>query len=364
MKTKKNNFDNNIIKIFRQDQKNLESKIYKVHDDIMKNIAIPVAKDLSALNKPEPDCDNEQAYCGILSGAYGKLMMIPRTELQTDIESLHIEKEKEESDQKMKVLQEQYNEKKNKLRLKIRKVEEQDNTLLKKEQRAKRTDILLGLMILIDMLLSSTALQALGYSLVASYLIGFGIGCGIFFISKHIPAIIRKGRTIWQQRAIALALFAGLATIFYVLGIFRSATLNDTALISNDNWPFYFMCLNMFFVLVATAANAFAALTPMERQLLDEWKIAKEEKETLEKQTEEIQQKIQILREEQNRNELSRRQLLMYAKDIQMLIQQLYEEAYKTFMSTNLIHRSDGKVPSFYSNQIPKLPSFYKDIEI
>lgn len=363
MKTKKNKLDNT-IQVFRQQEKEVEKVLYKAHDDIMKNIAIPTAKDLAAINKPESKCNNEQAYLGILSGAYGKLMMIPRTELQTEIENLHIEKEKEETVEKMKILEEQYEEKKNKLRLKTRAVEEQDNTLLKKERRAKRTDILLALMILVDMLLSSAALQALGYSLIASYGIGLGIGFGIFFISKYIPTLIRKGKTIWQQRFIAIAIFLGLATVFYVLGVFRSTTLDNDSVISKDYWPLYFMSLNLFFVLVATIANAFTALTSLERQLIDKWRIAKEEKEQLEKETQELQDKIQTLREEQNRNELSRKQLLLYAKDIQLLIQQLYEEAYKTFMSTNLIHRSDGKVPLFYSHPIPKLPSFYKDLEL
>lgn len=363
MKKSKKSVDNT-IQVFRQQEKEVEKLLYKAHDDIMKNTVLSTAKDLAAINKPEPDCNNEQAYCGILSGAYGKLMMIPRTELQTEIEYLHIEKEKEETVEKMKILEEQYEEKKNKLRLKTRAVEEQDNTLLKKENRAKLTDVLLALMILVDMLLSSAALQALGYSLIASYGIGLGIGVGIFFISKYIPTLIRKGKTISQQRFIAIAIFLGLATVFYVLGVFRSTTLDASSVISEDLWPFYFMCLNLFFVLVATIANAFTALTSMERQLIDTWRIVKQEKEELEKQTQELQDKIQDLREEQNRNELSRKQLMMYAKDIQLLIQQLYEEAYKTFMSTNLIHRSDGKVPLFYSHPIPKLPSFYKDLEL
>lgn len=363
-KNKKKEVDNNIIKVFRQEQKKLEGLIYKAHDDVMKNIALPTAKDLAALNKPEADCDSEQAYCGILSGAYGKLMMIPRTELQTQIETLHIEKEKEESEQKIEVLQEQHDEKKNKLRIKTREVEDLDNRILKKESRAKRTDWLLGGMILIDMLLSSTALQALNYSLVSSYIIGLGIGLGIFFISKYIPTIIRKGRTILQQRIIAASLFVGLCTIFYVLGIFRSATLDTSSVVSQSNWPFYFMCLNMFFVLVATAANAFTALTVQERQQLDNWRIAKEEKEVLEKEVHELQEKIQQLRKEQHHNELARRQLLMYAEDIQLLIQQLYEEAYKTFMSANLIHRTDAQVPAFFTHPIPKLPLFYRELPI
>ena len=113
-----------------------------------------------------------------------------------------------------------------------------------------------------------------------------------------------------------------------------------------------------------TAVSAFTALSKPERQTLDDWRIAKEEKEALEAETNALQQEIQALRVEQHHNELARKQLLMYAQDVQLLIQRLFEESYKTFRSTNLIHRSDGKVPQFFNDLIPTLPKFYKDLDL
>jgi hypothetical protein len=360
----RNKSENDLITVFRHRRKDMEEMLYKAHDGIMKDTVIPYAKDLAERNKPELESKSEQAYCGILSGAYGKLMMLPKTELQTDIETLHIVSDKEEAQRQLNVLHPELEAKQNKLRLKRREFEEKDSAHLKKHQRYQRKRFWLIFMILIDMLLSSSALQALGYPLLTSYIIGLGIGVGIFFIAEYLPNIIRKGRTRLQRRAIAITSFLGLATIFYVLGIFRSVSLDGTGYVGRDAWPFYFMCLNLFFVVVATAVSYFAKLSREERALLDQWQIAKNTAETLQQEVAELEDRITAITKEEKRSELARKQLLIYAQDIQQLIQQLFEEAFKTFMATNLNHRSDGKMPLFFEHDIPKLPVFFKDFKL
>jgi len=97
---------------------------------------------------------------------------------------------------------------------------------------------------------------------------------------------------------------------------------------------------------------------------LDEWKLKKEEAESLANDLSNIKSKMQSIRAKNAEAELTRKQLLLYAQDIQMLIQSYYEQSLRTFYSTNLIHRSDGKTPLCFSNEIAALPIFYNDLRL
>ena len=365
MKTKKVNKQDleNKMTIYRYQKKDLEDTLYKNHDVIMQDTAIPLGKDLAQRNKPEVNCATEQVYCGVISGAYNRMMMKSRTELQSEIEEHHLIADKKKFDDQCILLEKDLVEKQNDVRLCKRELEKCDNSLIKKEKRYKMIRWFLVFLILTDTLLSSVAMQSMGNSLLVSYFIGLGIGLGIFFISERIPEIIEKGNTRLQRRIITFSIFSVLGVLFYVLGIFRTINFTSNAY-GEGVKPVYFMALNLFFVLVATTVSYFSRPNKKEREILDLWKIKKEELEQLLVQENNLKISIQSLKDTQMSNELSRKQLLIYAKDIQQLIQHFYEEAQKTFMSTNLIHRSDGKIPKFFSDAIPKLPLFYNDLKL
>lgn len=356
--------NDNKMTIYRYQKKDLEDFLYQSHDTIIKDTAIPLGKDLAQRNKPEVDCAKEQVYCGVISGAYNRLMMKAKTELQSEIEQHHLIADKKKFDDELDLLEKELVEKENETRLCKRDLDQCDNSLLKKEKRYKRIRWFLVFLILTDTLLSSVAMQSMGNSLLVSYFIGLGIGLGIFFISERIPEIIEKGNTRLQKRLIAVSIFSVLGILFYVLGVFRTINFTSSNAFGDGVKPVYFMALNLFFVLVATTVSYFSRPTKKERIILDLWKIKKEELEVLNTKLDKIKNTISSLKDTQMNNELSRKQLLIYAKDIQQLIQHFYEEAQKTFMSTNLIHRSDAKIPEFFSDAIPKLPLFYNDLKL
>jgi len=366
MKTQKLNKQNldDKITIYRYKQKEMEDFLYSSHDKIIKETAISLGKDLAERNKPEESCNKEQAYSGVISGPYNKLMMQVKTDLQTEIEEYNIVSDNDKFDLELKELDKELTFKENSLRLKNRELSKEDNTLLKKEKRYKKMQIGLIFIILIDMLISSASMQAMGYSLVISYLIGLGIGIGIYFFSERLPLIIAKGRTKIERRAIAIISFSVLVVVFYVLGIFRTINFSNGTAIGQGAKPIYFTCLNMFFVMVATTVSWFNRLTPQERKTLDQWKLKMEEVKALQNEIGVLKTKITQLRSTKAHSELSRKQLLLYARDIQELIQRLYEEAFKVFMSTNLVHRSDGKIPKFFNDDVPKLTVFYTNLKL
>ncbi len=363
-KQTKNSVSDGKVTIFRYQQKDLEEALLKEHQVIMEEVSINLARDLAQLNKPEAD-KTEDHYSDPIYSAYRKMGIQAKKELQVDIESHSITSDKAEADLELADLEKQLHGKENDLRLKQRELDKEDNTLLKRYLRYKGIRWFLLFIILVDTFLSATALQAMQYSLLASYVVGTAIGIGIFVISEHLPQIIKKGRTIAQQRLIGGISFAILGVLFYVLGIFRTASITGAEIADSEGIkPIYFACLNMFFVIVSTMAVYFNKLSKAERQQLDEWKLKKEEAESLEKQIRDIKSKMQSIRTQNAEAELTRKQLLIYAQDVQTLIQSYYEQSLRTFYSTNLIHRSDGKTPQCFSNEIPELPIFYNDLKL
>ncbi len=367
MKTKVKNkvSENSTITVFRYKMEDLENKLTQEHETIKNEIAIPLGKDLGNMNpsKPEVDCEKD-VYSGVISGTYSKMMMTAKKELQSEIESHHIIADKQEADGKLQELEKELEKKETDYRLKKRELEKCDNTLKKKAQRYKWTRLILMFLILVDTLISGVALQAMGYPLITSYIIGLAIGIGIFFTAEHLPEIISKGKTLWQKRLIAVSVFTVLFVVFYVLGIFRTTTFNGNDVFEDGAGPLYFACLNLFFTAVATLVFYFTGLSRSEKKIWDTYRIAEEEAKTLKGEVDAIKIQIADVRKEQKESELARKQIQIYAHDIQELIQRLYEESQKTFYSTNCIHRSDGKVPKFFGDEIPQLPSFYKGFNL
>jgi len=352
------------VTIYRYQHAELENALLEEHQVIMEEISINLAKDLAKLDKPEAE-KKEDHYSDPIYSAYRKMGITAKKELQIEIESHSIISDKIEADREIKDLGKELHEKQNELRLKNRELEKENNTLLKKETRYNKIRWFLGGVILVDTFLSAAALQAMKYSLLVSYIVGLGIGFGIFLLSEHSPEIINKGRTLLEKRMIAIGSFLLLGVIFYMLGIFRTfgITGEDTANTEGIR-PIYFVCLNMFFVITTTLVSYFNKLTKSERQKLDQWKLKKEATQELNKDINNIKSKIQSIRKKHTEAELARKQLLIYARDIQVLIQSYYEQSLKTFYSTNLIHRSDGKTPVCFSNEIPILPIFYNDLKL
>ena len=95
----------NNITIFRYKIEDLEKKLTEEHEAIKSTIAIPLAQDLGVMkpSKPEATCEKD-VYSGVIEGAYSKMMMTAKKELQSEIESFHIISEKQEADIKIMLI--------------------------------------------------------------------------------------------------------------------------------------------------------------------------------------------------------------------------------------------------------------------
>lgn len=359
----KTEIKNNSITIFRYKVEDLEKKFTQEHEAIKKEIVMPLAKDLANMqpSRPEPECVND-VYTGVINGNYSKMITVAKKELQSEIESHHINADREEAGKKLEELNNELEKKETDYRIKKRELDKCDNSLNKKASRYIWIKLILFFLVFVDMLISGTALQAMGYPLIISYILGLAIGVGIFFTAEYLPEIIAKGKTQWQKRLIILTVFSALFIVFYVLGIFRTTSFRGGDVFKDGVSPIYFACLNLFFTTVATLVVYFAGLSRAEKKILDKYRIIQDEVKLLLDEVNDLKQRITEIRKEQKESELARKQIQIYANDIQELIQRYFEESQKTFYSTNLIHRSDGKTPKFFEHPIPKLPTFNKSI--
>lgn len=367
MKTKVNHATSDgTITIFRYKVEELEKKLTQQHQIIKTDIAIPLGKDLAGMQPCKPEADAEvDLYSGTISGAYATMMTSTKKELQSEIESHHLVSDKQEAEAKISEFSETLQKKQTDLRLKKRELETCDNSLIKKDKRYRfPIRPLLVFFVLVDTLISGAALQAMGYPLITSYILGLAIGVGIFFFAEYLPELIYKGRTANQKQIIAIAAFGFLFAVFYVLRIFRSTVFNNSEQFENGIKPIYFAGLNLFFTIVCVLVVYFKGLTVKEKKALDQYTLTREAINKLEAEIQHLKQNIIKVRQEQANASLARKQILIYATNLQELIQRFYEESVKTFYSTNCIHRSDGKTPEFFKRDIPKLPSFNNTLNL
>ncbi len=353
------------VTVFRYKIEDLEKKMLQEHEAIKNEVAIPLGRDLANMqpNKPEPECAKD-VYSGVISGAYSKMMMVAKKELQSEIESHHIVADREEANKKLEEMETELEKKQTDHRLKKQELEKFDAALKKKADRYKWVRLLLAFMMLVDILLSAGALAALGYPLFVSYIVASAIGVGLFFLAEKLPEIINLGSNTLQKRIIVLVVFITLFGVFYVLGMWRATTFTGRADYGGATQPIYFAVLNIFFTAIATLVAYFSGLSRKEKQTMDRFRILEEEATALKKEVDGLKERIATVRKQLKESELARTQIQIYAHDLQELIQRLYEESQKTFYSTNCIHRSDGKVPQFFGDDIPMLPSFYKGLSI
>ena len=367
MKTneKNNVLENSSITVFRYKMDDLEKKLVQEHEIIKNDIAITLAKDLAGMkpSKPEAECFKD-VYSGVINGAYSRMMSTVKKEIKSEIETHHLVADKLEADKKLQEAETELEKVETAYRLKKRELESCDKTIGKKAGRYKWTRLILIFLVLVDTLISGTALQAMGYPLITSYIIGLAIGIGIFYIAENLPEIIEKGKTPLQKRLLAAAIFSVLFIVFYVLGIFRTTTFKGGDVFDGGSGPLYFACLNLFFTAVAMIVVYFTGLSRDEKKILDKYKTAEDEAKELKKELDALKLEITKVRKEQKDSELARKQIQIYAHDMQEMVQSLYEESQKTFFSTNCIHRSDGKVPKFFEEDIPMLSSFHKNLTI
>jgi hypothetical protein len=344
----------------------LEKNLLSNHRVVLEQVAIPLGQDLANRKPclPEPDSTFD-TYTHPIEVRYQSDLRTAEVELQVNIQPEYIDSENALADEEL----DQLNEKKEKLvndhRIKSAEVERTDKSQLKKDRRYKMfIRPLIFLISIADIFLSGSALENIGLSKGLSYGIGFILGCGIFFLAEHMRDIVEKGRTILQKRIIVISIFTFLFILFMFLGKMRVLGYTNSALEGSQGIkPIFFALINMFITLIAVTTIYFTRLNKEERASIDRYKIKKDEVNILIKDLKKIIDRIKEVKILKAKQELTRGQIIDYAKYIRNLIQGYYEEAIREFQATNHKYRIDGKTVEFFKNDVKQLPEIKVEIK-
>ena len=358
----------NILNIFTKDtdekifyrvkNSELEQELSKRHTVTLKQVSIPLGKDLALRTPclPEPDCESDN-FTGEIQARYSNDLRYAKMELQARIQPEYIDSENILADKKLQELTDEKSNLENERRIKNSDAESCDLGVLKKGLNYNfGLRPLNALVVLLDMFLSSQALQNIGISSAAAYGIGFVIGVGIFFIAENLPDIILKGRSWVERWLIATIIFAVLSAIFLFLGKQRVVGYVGTTLEGSDAIrPIYFASMNMFMTLVVVITAYFGRPTKAQRDIINRYKQGKDEVKRLTVKVKILSEDITKLRAKQSSRQLFRKQITEYERYIYELIQGYFEESIRAFESTNRRYRRDGITPKFFGNPIKPL---------
>ncbi len=338
--------------------KELETKINTLGIE-GKQEAIELAKDNASLNVPKID-SQPNIFVGAITVFFAKGIGYIRTALSPSLSQFNEIEAKKEVDAEIGLIHKERDEIVHQLRLKKReqqKREESGQVPIKKESRWKKIRVFNFFVILLDIAISSSAFQKMGYDLLPSLGIGLGVGIAIYLLSENLPEIINRGKTKTQRVIIGVLTYLGLTIVFYVLGIFRSKGLEENG--DFESSPLYFCCLNLFFFSVTAIVALLYKPTLADRKQLDLWHTLLDEIAELERRKKECETKEINLLAAYHKKREAYEKIYSYACGLEALVSQLYRDAIQSYISTNIQYRSDSVVPDFFNHPISPLELYF-----
>ena len=317
------------------------------------------AKDNASLNLPKQDSPNNPFF-GPITAFFNKGIGLIKSTLSGFINKFNEAEAKVELQEQTDALKKEVQGINNIIRLKNRekqKKEERGLAPVKKEKRWRRLRIFNLFVILLDVVISSSAFQSIGYSMIVSSAIGFGVGIAVYLLSDHLPEIVEKGRTIAQRWLIGISMYVGLTAVFYVIGSFRSQGFSSGSVTQTSPW--YFVCLNLFFYTVASVVALLNKPNKTEKKQLDNWHTLIEEIQTLQKNKKGIEAQITKLHKDFNDKKDIHEKAYRYASDLEILVNSMYQDSIHTYITTNIQNRSDAIIPDCFSEQAPSLTFYF-----
>ncbi|MBK5286586.1 MAG: hypothetical protein JJE25_14415, partial [Bacteroidia bacterium] len=202
-----------------------------------------------------------------------------------------------------------------------------------------------------EVLFNTKAFQVTGETTLFALLLSVSVCFAVFILAHMAPFLFKRARTSFRRRLVvggALFITTGL---FITLAIFRSQYLAHHEV---NIHPFYFVIINLFFFIVSALLSFFVLPSSDElKQHAGRIKVynairrRKKEIGILKKEKENIRELILKKTKERLR-------VLYYTNYSVDRVKKMYSESIATFKNTNLIHRTDGKVPECFSDTLPE----------
>lgn len=339
----------------------LEDYIHDEHRRIVDEIAIPIAKEQGGINCPDANDVKGNSYFKIIRSNYQRLIHYAKTKIQAEVDYFRTtEKEKQEDAEQEQIAQNLYVVNEN-IRKKKAEIDRFDQYLISKAKKWQWLRFWTAVIILADIGFAAASFESMGFTLLVAIAVGIAFGVAIFFFSENTPNLIRKGKTKTQRISIVLLLFLILSVIFYILGTFRTMRFNlDSELFGLGLNPFVFVVMNLFFFAVATAISYFGKPTNEEVKKIQDLNVKQRELKELKNEKSRLESESHKKRNDKVTNRVSSSQIMLYATNIEAYILTLYSEAYETYVTTNLMNRTDRLVPVCFDEGPPMVQTYYQ----
>jgi hypothetical protein len=204
---------------------------------------------------------------------------------------------------------------------------------------------------LFEGMLSLPVFQTWGYSLAEAVCISI-LFAGMLAILAHLfKRIVLLGRTIWQQRAIAVTLLLLLTVLFGYMSQTRAEYLSrqmaansaDTVNMHFSSIPFVLTSILLF--IVAVAVCHFFMPSREERAALKAYKIEEQKRRADEEAIQQLEQAIEATKHENAELRKVNASILEYGCMLEQLIVSRAHGGFALWKRHNMMHRPDNGRP-------------------
>jgi hypothetical protein len=344
---------NNIIpyQITRQHDPELEKIVSDRHDELM-TLARKNARHYASKNLPSPEETIIDPYVGDLRNGYYHLSSQIAKHLQPGSHFPAARMELVHLQDKDKKLTDEIRKKQNQNQSDKYEIENFDPKSL--QSRRNFAIWFVVIIAITEIAYNTKAFQILGENMLFALVISIGISASVFLFSHLIPTWIKGAKTKLMRCLIAIGSLLAVTGLFIALAMFRSQYLEAHG---EHVSPWYFVMINLFLFVVATL---------LSYKVLPTWKEFKDNSHRIRIFKDIEKRKAEIEKLNKDREDLkaellerakSRMQLANYAHYSTGEIRSMYRSCLGVFQSTNLLHRSDKRVPKCFTDEA-------KDVEI
>lgn len=207
--------------------------------------------------------------------------------------------------------------------------------------------VALAVITLGEILFNSKALQLMGDSFLSALLMSVSISVGIYLFVHGCAFLYKKAKTKLQRRSIIIGGLAVVLMVFTALAMFRSRYLEAHNI---QVHPAYFVAINVFFFIVSALIAYFMLPTWAElKQNAKKLGIYNMIRQRSKKIEQLIKEKGEIPTTVLERTK-GRIRITHHTRNVLERLNKMYLESVEMFKSTNLIHRTDRKVPDCFTH--------------
>lgn len=212
--------------------------------------------------------------------------------------------------------------------------------------------IITGIISIGDTFFNTKSFQVIGDNLLFAFIISICVSAAVFFFSHFIPFRYKEAITRIKKKMIVIGTLAIATALFTAIAFLRAAYLaSHDVQIS----PVFFVIINLFLFIVSTLVSHY--MLPTIREIKTNSERMKQHKSICAMQTEidNLKENKEQLVKESLENKKQRTRIIYNANYALDIVRKMHCESVAYFKSENLINRTDGEIPSCFSNEIPEL---------